>query len=269
MALETASYISQLTATNPTTSDSVAQGDDHLRMLKTVLKTQFSGLTGTTAISASEAELNLIDGVTATTAELNILDGVTSTAAELNILDGVTSTAAELNIMDGVTSTAAELNLLDGVTSTTAELNMLDMGTVGIVQNSKAVTTNANGETNFSDKELQKPLITDYAETVNAIGGTGGGTQDIDVESGNVVTATVDTNTNTFTFSNPSATGKACSFTLILTNGGSQTVNWPSSVDWAGGDAPSLTSSGVDILTFTTVDAGTIWYGFAAGTDMK
>jgi len=25
----------------------------------------------------------------------------------------------------------------------------------------------------------------------------------------------------------------------------------------------------VDILTFTTVDAGTIWYGFAAGTDMK
>ena len=29
--------------------------------------------------------------VTATTAELNILDGVTSTAAELNILDGVTA----------------------------------------------------------------------------------------------------------------------------------------------------------------------------------
>ena len=79
----------------------------------------------------------------------------------------------------------------------------------------------------------------------------------------------MDTSTNTFTFSNPSATGRACSFTLILTNGGSQTVNWPSSVDWAGGDAPSLTSSGVDVLTFTTVDAGTIWYGFAAGTDMK
>ena len=100
MALETASYISQLTATNPTTSDSVAQGDDHLRMLKTVLKTQFSGLTGTTAISSSEAELNILDGVTSTAAELNILDGVTSTAAELNILDGVTSTAAELNILD-------------------------------------------------------------------------------------------------------------------------------------------------------------------------
>ena len=45
-------------------------------------------------------------------------------------------------------------------------------------------------------------------------------------------------------------------------------MNWPAAVDWAGGDAPSLTSSGVDVLTFTTLDAGTIWYGFAAGLDM-
>ena len=79
-----------------------------------------------TAITATAAELNILDGVTSTAAELNILDGVTSTAAELNILDGVTSTAAELNILDGVTSTAAELNILDGVTATTAELNIMD-----------------------------------------------------------------------------------------------------------------------------------------------
>ena len=78
------------------------------------------------SVTATAAELNILDGVTSTAAELNILDGVTSTAAELNILDGVTSTAAELNILDGVTSTAAELNILDGVTSTTAELNILD-----------------------------------------------------------------------------------------------------------------------------------------------
>ena len=50
--------------------------------------------------------------VTATAAELNILDGVTSTAAELNILDGVTSTATELNIMDGGTS-ASSTTLVD------------------------------------------------------------------------------------------------------------------------------------------------------------
>lgn len=91
------------------------------------------GITSSTAelnildgVTSTAAELNILDGVTATTAEINILDGVTSTAAELNILDGVTSTAAELNILDGVTSTTAELNILDGVTSTAAELNILD-----------------------------------------------------------------------------------------------------------------------------------------------
>jgi len=47
-----------------------------------------------TAISATAAELNIMDGVTATTAELNILDGVTSTATELNIMDGNTSASS-------------------------------------------------------------------------------------------------------------------------------------------------------------------------------
>ena len=81
---------------------------------------------GDTAITATAAELNILDGVTATAAELNLLDGVTSTTAELSILDGVTATATELNLLDGVTSTTSELNILDGVTSTASELNILD-----------------------------------------------------------------------------------------------------------------------------------------------
>ena len=115
---------------------------------------------------------------------------------------------------------------------------------------------------------ISNPVVKDYGETVNVIGSTGGGTQDIDLEAGNVVTATVDTSANTFTFSNPSTSGESCRFTLILTNGGRQTVNWPASVDWAGGSAPTLTTSGVDVLAFTTVDGGTIWYGFPAGLAM-
>jgi len=111
------------------------------------------GVTATTAelnimdgVTATTAELNIMDGVTSTTAELNILDGVTSTAAELNILDGVTSTTAELNILDGVTSTAAELNILDGVTSTATEINLLDGSTANTVVNSKAVIYGSSGE---------------------------------------------------------------------------------------------------------------------------
>ena len=57
----------------------------------------------------------------------------------------LTSTVAELNILDGVTATAAELNILDGVTSTAAELNYNDTeSAVGTVVASKTVTVDAN-----------------------------------------------------------------------------------------------------------------------------
>ena len=71
---------------------------------------------------------------------------ITATPAELNILDGVTSTAAELNILDGVTSTAAELNILDGATVVVGELNYLDLGStaVGTAIASKAVVLDSN-----------------------------------------------------------------------------------------------------------------------------
>lgn len=126
-----------------------------------------------------------------------------------------------------------------------------------------------SGKQSCDDKEFERPRLTDYGETVNAMGDLGGGTDDIDLESGNVVTATVSTSTETFTFSNPPDSGTGGSFTLILTNGGSQTVNWPASVDWAGGTAPTLTAAGIDVLTFITTDAGTTWLGFLAGGDMS
>ena len=119
------------------------------------------------------------------------------------------------------------------------------------------------------DQTLSRVNLLDYGEVTNAIGSTGGGTQDIDLTLGNSVTATVDTSTNTFTFSNPTASDELSGFSLMLTNGGSQTVNWPASVDWAGGTAPTLTTSGVDCLVFWTVDGGTIWNGAVVALDLS
>ncbi|MEP2955515.1 MAG: hypothetical protein ABJO80_11475 [Sulfitobacter sp.] len=110
------------------------------------------------------------------------------------------------------------------------------------------------------------PLKTlELQETVVAI--ASGATPSIDCEAGTVFTLTV-TGTTTPTFDNPPATGTAAGFTLILTNGGSQTFNWPASVDWPAATAPTLTAAGVDVLTFFTRDGGTTWHGFAAGTEM-
>ena len=121
-----------------------------------------------------------------------------------------------------------------------------------------------------SDTTISEINLKDYGETTNAIGATGGGTQDIDLALGNSVTATIDAAT-TFTFSNPTAGDEGCGFSLVLTNGAAYTVTWPagSILHWAGGTAPTLTASGVDILTFWTVNGGTRWHGFAASIDSK
>lgn len=62
MALETGTYISDLVATNPTASDPKAQGDDHIRLLKSTVKVTFPNVSG--AVTPTHVELNYVDGVT-------------------------------------------------------------------------------------------------------------------------------------------------------------------------------------------------------------
>ena len=118
------------------------------------------------------------------------------------------------------------------------------------------------GELAAVDQVISRPEMKDYAETKVAMAAHA-----VDLSLGNVQTYTLSGN-QTLTFTNPPASGKAGSFTLIVTNGGSATLTWPTSVDWAAATAPTLTASGVDILTFLTIDGGTIWYGFLAGAAM-
>lgn len=91
----------------------------------------------------------------------------------------------------------------------------------------------------------------------------------VDLSLGETFSYTV-AGTTTFTFTNPLATANSSSgFVLQLTNGGSATVTWPASVDWPLGVAPVLTSAGVDVLVFLTLDNGVTWRGVLAIKDSK
>ena len=209
---------------------------------------------------------------TATSVTVSQVSDLTATASELNIMDGVTSTTAELNILDGVTATATELNLLDGVTATTAELNYVD-GVTSAIQtqlDAKAGTSNPtlagltlSAELAGADNTVSRVNLKDYGEVTNALGSVSGSTT-IDLTAGNSVTATTG-GAITWTFSNPTASDELCGFVLKLVNGGSATQTWPGSVDWPAATAPTLTTSGTDVLVFITCDGGTTWYGFTAG----
>ena len=118
-----------------------------------------------------------------------------------------------------------------------------------------------------ADQIISRAVFKDYGETA-VTNATSGATETLDLESGNVFDLTLTANC-TITLSNPPASGTSGSFTLILRQDGtgSRTVTWPASVDWASATAPTLTTdaSAVDVLTFMTVDGGTIWLGFVAG----
>lgn len=58
MALEQATFINQLVTSNPQSTDTVAQADDHIRMIKAVLKTTFPNITG--AVTATQDDLNTV-----------------------------------------------------------------------------------------------------------------------------------------------------------------------------------------------------------------
>jgi hypothetical protein len=115
---------------------------------------------------------------------------------------------------------------------------------------------------NMADNIFERPVLKDYAETKVAMAAN-----DADLSLGNVQTKTI-SGATTLTFSNPPAAGSSGSFTLFLTNGGSAAVTWPTGVDWPTATAPTLTATGVDVLVFTTIDAGTTWYGIASGIGM-
>lgn len=63
MGLETATFVSGLVATNPVgATDSIAQGDDHIRLVKSVLQATFPNASA--AINPSPTEFNRLVGVT-------------------------------------------------------------------------------------------------------------------------------------------------------------------------------------------------------------
>jgi hypothetical protein len=77
MPLETASYISTLDSSNPAATDQLAQADDHIRLIKSVLKSTFPNLSG--AMTATHTALSKVfttDGGQVGAIELKALDGV-------------------------------------------------------------------------------------------------------------------------------------------------------------------------------------------------
>ena len=129
-----------------------------------------------------------------------------------------------------------------------------------------------------ADQIMSAVTHQDYSETVYA-GGNTGASPAIDEANGNTQTWTLDNNA---TFALPADSGlqAGTALTLILTQDGTgsrtgafQVNSATTNVKWAGGTAPTLTTtaSRADIVCFVTFDGGATptWYGFVAGQDFQ
>lgn len=129
---------------------------------------------------------------------------------------------------------------------------------LGNTANATGGVVTVDGSATLTNKTLTNPTVTNYVESVVAIGNSGT-TQTLALTNGTVQTVTM---TGNCTFTMPTATaGKSFILIAVQDGTGSRTATF-TSVKWAGGTAPTLTTTattGRDILTF--VADGTNWYG--------
>ena len=167
---------------------------------------------GAAALAAlTSTEIGIIDGATVSTAELNTLDGFTGDKDDLIYAKDLKAT--------GVTTT--EFDYLDGVTSSIQ--TQLDAKGVG-------------------DAVLASDQSWSGAQrgTINAL--TSAATVTIDFNAGNNYSITLGHNV---AFANPTnqTAGQSGSIFLTQDGTGSRAPTWGTDWDWAGGTAPTLTTT--------------------------
>jgi hypothetical protein len=216
----------------------------------------------------STAEIDYLEALYAT--------GVTDT--EYDYLDGVTS-----NIQTQLNGKQATLTF--GI----ADDNAVEIDSASVASGEIARFT-ANGLESRSDSEMKTQLgyMTDLSDdTTPTAGGTivmndnnitGAGsigfTQELDngsktasfsIDFGTDQKQKVTLTANTMTLTLDTTFDRVGNYVLKIVNGGTATLTWASetgSIYWAGGTAPTLTSSGTDIVSFYY--DGTNWYGVAS-----
>jgi hypothetical protein len=223
-------------------------------------KNKLSEYSATAADNTDIGGINIAEGMAPSDVNNAMREQMSQLKEFIDGSSGDTVTTAKI-----VATTATILSGASVTGIATFNSGVVMSSTLSNVNVSNASTFNA--AVNFTDNDVQRPKLLDYAIKGSALGNTGTAAT-VNFESANFFSAT-STAATTWAFTNPVASGDFCGFVLELTNGGAYTQAWPASVDWPGGTAPTLTASGKDQLVFTTRDAGTTYFGFAAGLDIK
>ena len=186
----------------------------------------------------STLKTNTIDTSTGTT--ITIPTGKVLTVTDNSGISiagtAVSATAAQLNVMATVTASAAELNVLDGIP---AGLTSTELGYSDGVTSALQTQINAKGTGDASLDTAQNWTKGQRGE-ITAL--TDGATITIDMADSNNFSVTLGGNR---TFANPSndTAGQSGSIFITQDGTGSRTASWGTDWEFAGGTAPTLTTT--------------------------
>jgi hypothetical protein len=242
--------------------------------------TAYGDLSGTpSAYSLPTATTSVLGGVKVDGTTITIASGVISSSASSYSLPTATTT-----VLGGVKVDGTSIAISSGVISSTYSYTLpaASVSVLGGVRIGTGVGLDANGflttdvklgansftgTQNLQDNELIRAKLRDYSESVSSPT-ISSGTLTLNLETSNIFTVSLNAAITTLTISNPPASGSGGSFTLIFTaDGTARAVTWPSSIKWANGTAPTITSTSgkVDSFAFFTSDGGTNWQGYVGG----
>jgi len=188
------------------------------------------------------------------------------------------SCSGQTATIDTVTGAASTVAIPDGETRV-LHVNSVDLVTEGLIGLQAGALLHSGqvdptSHHNWLDFQISRAQFKDYGFTSTSPTVTAGNLN-LDMENGNYFNTTLTADVTSLALLNPPPSGAAG--TIVFIKGqdstGTNSISWPATVDWEQdtGDSPAQTStaSSVDIYMFTTIDAGTNWYGFVLGLDMK
>ena len=235
------------------------------------LSAQIAAVSAITSVNAAA-----ITSINAVVSALDVRVGLVSAATSVNAA-AITSANVVIAAVSALTSVnAVAIAAVSAAVSTLqVQVNTVSAAVsaalVSVGQRVLKAGDSMTGELNNQDNLVTRPKFKDYS--LQAVVKTSvSATTTLDLTEGNFFTVLAGGST-TYVFANPpvsSTNGPAAGgFVLELQNGGAATVTWPSTVDWPGGTAPTLTASGFDVIVCITDDGGTNWRCVQSMKDSK